>query len=316
MPPIRLIHVTDPHLTSLAHVARGSLRGKRWSGYLSWRRKRQHLHRREVLDAVTEAVRSEEPDQILVTGDLVHIGLPEEIETAKAWLERLGSADRVMLVPGNHDVYARDSWAAVEAYWGPYLSANDRSVQASGDPREHGQAGFPVLRRLGAADAPVNLIGVSTALPSALFMADGRLGAAQLARLEAVLAAAEGFRCLLIHHPPLPGMTHRRKALADAPALAETLGRQGAELALHGHVHENVSGRGPGDMAIYGTASASSASARTPACYRRFDLTPTAAGWRVEMVLIAVNAAGETAETARECWGVAVRPASGTSAEP
>ena len=89
--------------------------------------------------------------QILVTGDLVHIGLPGEIEAAARWLEALGPAERVMLVPGNHDAYAGDSWPAVAAAWGPYLGGAD------------GHEGFPVVRRLARNGVEVHLVGASSA---------------------------------------------------------------------------------------------------------------------------------------------------------
>ena len=43
--------LSDPHLTSLEQVRWRQLLNKRLFGYLSWRRKRRHEHRSEVLDA-------------------------------------------------------------------------------------------------------------------------------------------------------------------------------------------------------------------------------------------------------------------------
>ena len=63
---------------------------------------------------------------------------------------------------------------------------------------------FPVVRKLGK----LSLIGLSTACVTPVFMATGKLGEAQLQRLDGLLqqAADEGqMVVLLIHHPPLPG---------------------------------------------------------------------------------------------------------------
>ena len=79
------------------------LLNKRALGYLSWRRKRRFEHRREVLDALQRDLNLEQVDQLLVTGDLTHIGLPSEFEQARDWLRQLGDASKVALVPGNHD---------------------------------------------------------------------------------------------------------------------------------------------------------------------------------------------------------------------
>ena len=109
---MRLIHVTDPHLSSLAQFSFSSARGKRRSGYLSWYRNRRHIHRREILDQLVQAAQADCPDQFLVTGDLVHIGLEDEMIQAGEWLRALGGPERVTLIPGNHDVYAPASQAA------------------------------------------------------------------------------------------------------------------------------------------------------------------------------------------------------------
>ena len=57
-------------------VRAADLFNKRALGYLSWRRKRRFEHRREVLEALQRDLRTVALDQLLVTGDLTHIGLP------------------------------------------------------------------------------------------------------------------------------------------------------------------------------------------------------------------------------------------------
>lgn len=277
-------------------MPRGSLSGKRWSGYLSWQRRRRFVHRIEVLERLVEAVHAEDPVQILVTGDLVHVGLAQEIEAAARWLAALGPPERVMLVPGNHDVYARDSWPEVARQWGPYLSEPF-------DPERP----FPLRRVLDAGAGTLSLIGLSSAIPSALFMAYGRLGKEQSRRLDTLLAESPGLRCVLLHHPPLPAMTGWRKGLLDAAALERVLHRRGAELVLHGHVHRNVSRLGPGDARIFGTASASSGSERARAAYRRFDLTAAPTGWEVEMQLVCLDADGNRRIVETDRWVVPLR---------
>jgi 3',5'-cyclic AMP phosphodiesterase CpdA len=86
------------------------------------------------------------------------------------------------------------------------------------------------------------LIGVSTAVPTAPFMATGRLGQKQIADLAALLAqhaADDCFRVLLIHHPLRSPPSRRHKRLTDAPALLEVLRVHGVQLILHGHDHKH-----------------------------------------------------------------------------
>ena len=298
---MRLVHLTDPHLTSLAGERLFALRGKRWLGYLSWKRKRRLVHRSDVLARVTEAVGAERPAQILVSGDLAHIGLGAEIAAATAWLETLGPPERVMLVPGNHDYYRADSWAPIRAHWSRYLGIDDDvSLRA---PAEY----FPRIRHVHEQGVNVTVLGLCSAYPAPLLLADGRLGAGQLLRLEAELDQAEGFRCVLLHHPPLPGLTARRKALRDADELAGVLTRQRPELVLHGHVHRNRSTAGGDGMHIFATASASSGQTDALASYRVFDVAQDADGWLVAMHLKGITPEGRIDVLTHSSWRVGIR---------
>jgi 3',5'-cyclic AMP phosphodiesterase CpdA len=229
-----LAHFSDPHLTDLTGVRRRELLSKRVLGYLSWRTHRRHVHRAEVLEALLADLRAVGPDQIVITGDLTHIGLPREFRQVAAWLPRVGASDRVFVIPGNHDAYVSEPWDETFALWAPYLASDAGTPGAS----ESGRGPGPTLRvRDGVA-----LIGVSTACPSAPFMATGRLGGTQLQALARVLQSTgeRGLcRVLLIHHPPVPGSIRWRKRLTDARALAAVLAEHGVELVLHGHAHRD-----------------------------------------------------------------------------
>lgn len=224
--PFRLAHLSDPHLTSLEGVRPGSLRDKRLLGWLSWRRKRRLHHRPEILARIVEDIRSTTPDQIAVTGDLTHIGLPGELEAARDWLVGLGDAERVTVIPGNHDLYVSDPARRMLKCWAPWMRGD------AGD----GDARFPNLRVRGE----VALVSLSSSVATAPGLATGRLGTAQLQRLEAMLREqgdSGRYRLVLVHHGPAPGIDSWRKRLTDAPALAAALRRAGAELVLHGHGH-------------------------------------------------------------------------------
>ena len=91
----RFAQISDPHLSSLEHVRARDLLNKRALGYLSWRRKRRFEHRPEVLDALARDLNIDELAQLLVTGDLTHIGLPSEFRQGKEWLQQLGAPQQV-----------------------------------------------------------------------------------------------------------------------------------------------------------------------------------------------------------------------------
>ncbi len=249
-------HLSDPHLTSLQDVRWQQLLNKRMLGYLSWRRKRRAEHRSEVLDALVCDLQQTHPEHIVITGDLTHIGLPEEFRQARLWLDRLGAAERVTIVPGNHDAYVRTPWSSTFSLWEPYMQSDPdvQEIQAAGS-----EALFPSLRiRNGVA-----LIGLSSANASAPFLATGLLGPDQRERLSMLLrqTAERGlFRIVLLHHPPRVEDEKWRKRLTDGRALCSILERQGAELVLHGHGHRSSASGiqfGQRKIPVFGIPSAS-----------------------------------------------------------
>lgn len=251
-------HLTDPHLTSPDGAGLADLSNKRLLGYLSWRRRRRHLHRPEVLAALVADLRASAPAQIALTGDLTQIGLPAECEHARRWLEALAPPERVSLVPGNHDRYVAADWGKTIGRWQAYLGSDgDAVAPATAAPERRS---FPTLRRRG----PVAFIGLTSACASAPLMATGWLGRRQRVALAEMLAetgARKLFRVVLIHHPPVPGSYKWRKRLTDGAAVADIIERHGAELVLHGHTHrlmvnrlEGASGR---PIPVVGLSSAS-----------------------------------------------------------
>jgi 3',5'-cyclic AMP phosphodiesterase CpdA len=274
-----LAHLSDLHLSSLAGVGLRALLGKRMLGYVSWRRKRRHEHRIDVLDALRVDVQAEHLDHIAVTGDLTHLGLPHEFREAATWLARLGNPEGITVVPGNHDAYVRESWPETLAQWSPYMQGDD----APGGSDDM----FPSLR----LRREVALIGLSTARPSAPFLARGRLGGRQLQRLDQLLeetGRAGLFRIVLLHHPPAAHTVRWRKSLQDGAALRDVLARHGAELVLHGHAHFSAAtylDGARGRILAIGVPSASAIGHKVDrhATYHVYRIARTGGGWRLRV---------------------------------
>jgi 3',5'-cyclic AMP phosphodiesterase CpdA len=287
---VRLLHLTDPHLSSLGDVSPWALRGKRRLGYLSWWSKRRHHLRADTLARVTRAACGEGADLALVTGDLVHIGLASELAEARAWLDTLAVSQPVVLAPGNHDCYRADTALGIEQQWSTYL---------------HGAEGahFP---RLVERDE-ISVIALSSAAPMPWWSAGGRVGAAQLEALAQLLAQSSGrFRCVMLHHAPLPEQAPARKDLADAVELTALLRRHEVELVLHGHLHHNATRVVDERMRVMVSAPASSAVACNPASYRVFEIRRDGATWQVDCALKCENAEGVMMLHQRERWSVPV----------
>jgi 3',5'-cyclic AMP phosphodiesterase CpdA len=282
-----LAHLSDPHLGSLPAPQLRELLGKRATGFINWRRKRQRIHRGDVLARIVADLKAQVPDHIAVTGDLVNISLPGEYPPALAWLASLGAPHDVTLVPGNHDIYVREAARLPQLHWSDYMRGDDSAMTA-----------FPFLRRRG----PLALIGLSTAVPTAPFMATGRLGGGQIARLAETLdrCAREGlFRVVMIHHPPISTPARRLKRLVDGTDFCAVLARHGAELVIHGHDHARslIELKGPrGPIPVVGVPSASEAppGEHDPAGYNLYVVEGEAGGWRCEAISRGLSAGGDT----------------------
>ncbi|MBW2267760.1 MAG: metallophosphoesterase [Deltaproteobacteria bacterium] len=270
-----LAHLSDLHGTSVAMHRPLDFAGKRFFGWLSWRSKRRFVYRPEVLEALARDLAAARPDHVAVTGDLTNVATAEEFSEARGWLEKLGGPERVSVVPGNHDAYAPIAPERSWDLWLEYLRSDD----AVGEP------GFPSLRVRGG----LALVGVNSALPTALFLATGRVGEVQLGRLERRLVELRDAglcRIVLIHHPVTQGAVSPRRALRDAPALRAILLRTGAELVLHGHGHRTLFASLPGpsgDIPVVGVRSASDATERSEkrAQYHVYDIERGANGFRI-----------------------------------
>lgn len=281
-----LAHVSDPHLGPLPRLPLGEWNLKRALGAINWHRKRHRQHIRSVWVEILADLKASAPDHVALTGDLVNLGTPAEHAAAAQWLPDVGPPDRVTVVPGNHDIYCNLSNDIGIERWRPYMTGDDGGSLPA--------AVFPFVRRRG----PVCLIALNSACPTPVAVAAGRLGHAQIEATGNYLrkAGAEGlFRCVLIHHPPLPGQTTPRRALGDAAEFSRVLRAAGVELVLHGHNHLDMSTRldtSDGTALVDGIASASMAEGMhyDAARWALYRIAETDEGWRIEKQVRGVEA--------------------------
>lgn len=277
-----LAHLSDVHLGPLPAMGIRDWNLKRLLGWANWHRKRRRLYSRPVLAQLVDDLIAQSPDHIAITGDLANLGLPAEHEAALAWLRTVGTHDQVTVIPGNHDIYTSIGGDPGTDRWYPYMSANGLDAEADA-------VAFPFVRRYG----DIALIALNSAIPTRPFFAIGRIGDAQLRRLDALLQQlgdAGLMRVVLIHHPPLPGLSKKRHDLEDADALAEVLARRGAELVLHGHEHTPMHNWHPASSGAIPVIGVPSASLAVPykkeplARYHLYRLKPGTAGLAIELI--------------------------------
>ena len=270
-------HLSDLHATPVRIRDPRELAGKRLLGWLSWHVRRRRVHRPDVLEALIEDLHRAAPDHVVVTGDLTNVACEQEFVAARAWLERIGTPRGVSIVPGNHDAYVEIPREVSWDHWAEFLRS-DPEPGASGAARDD----FPTLRVRGAAA----FVGLSSATPTAVGMATGSLGSAQLERLERLLTRLSDSRLcriLLLHHPPTPGAVSPRRALTDAEALRAVLRRTGVDLVLHGHGHRTLIGtlEGPtGPIPVVGARSSSDVGHHPDkrAQYHLYEIEPARGG--------------------------------------
>ncbi len=159
-----LAHFTDIHLSPVAGLTPRYWNAKRVLGALNWHVKRAGVHKRETADRLIADAKSLRADHLVITGDLINLGLPAEYDAAFAWLQTVGRAEYVTVIPGNHDIYSKLHGDAGVARWAAYMG---------GDAATHA---FPFVRRVG----PVALIGLNSAEETPPFFATGQLGAHQI----------------------------------------------------------------------------------------------------------------------------------------
>lgn len=285
-----LAHLSDAHIGPIPRPNLAELLGKRMTGYANWLYKRAGQHDMGVLGRIVADLKAQAPDHVLMTGDIVNIGLAAEIAQARQWLAALGTPDQVSFTPGNHDAYVVDATQLIHETLAPWTTG------------EEAGAGFPYLRKRDG----IALIGLDSGVPTGPFIASGRLGAAQLARLDELLAQsrAEGLtRVVFIHHPPHVGGARILRGLDDACDFEAVIARQGAELILHGHNHKpslaSIAGPSGAKTPIVGVASASAKPGghHPGAAYHLFAFERDNGHLRITLRARGIDAAGEIAET-------------------
>src|SRR3546814_20260721 len=129
-----LAHLSVPHLGSMPVPGFRALASKRAFGYLSWRSHRKAIHDGPVLPTLAADLRSAAPDHIAITGDITNIALPEELTSARDWLNGLGEPSVVTVVPGNHEASVGVPWESALGKWTPFMSVVAAARPASGAP--------------------------------------------------------------------------------------------------------------------------------------------------------------------------------------
>ncbi|TPV94745.1 MAG: metallophosphoesterase [Myxococcales bacterium FL481] len=246
---LRFVHCSDIHLLDLRGTSPWRFLNKRMTGAVNLALKRRKRHDGRIFDAIVASAAKLAADRLVVTGDVTNLALQSEFELVRRKFS--ASPVPVTVIPGNHDAYTRGSARSgrFAEYLGEFM-AGERVDDSE----------FPFVQRFG----DVALVGCSSAVPSLPLYATGRLGDAQLARLDKTLARLADQTCVrvvLVHHPVVDGVSHERHDLLDIAAFQRVIQARGAELILHGHEHRKLVGSLPGPtgrVPVHGISSGTS----------------------------------------------------------
>ncbi|MCX8003546.1 MAG: phosphodiesterase [Burkholderiaceae bacterium] len=159
------------------------------------------------------------PDAVVVTGDLVDAGRPDEYGLLRELLAPLTRCLPVYLLPGNHD---------------------DRAALRAAFPDHDYLRQWEPFVQYAIEEHPLRLLALDTVVPGE---AGGALCGQRLAWLERALAVSDRPTVVALHHPPFAtGIGHMdRLALADAPRLAAMLRRHPHVVrVIAGHLHRPI----------------------------------------------------------------------------
>ena len=176
-----------------------------------------------LIAPLTALVAEIAPDVLVVSGDLTQRARSTEFIAARAFLDTLPAPQ--IVVPGNHDISLHNLFYR---FLRP-LAKFARHITADLEP-------FYI-------DAEIAVVGVNTA--RSLTIKDGRVNAAQMARLRARLANVppDVIKVIVTHHPfDLPDTYASSELVGRADAALQTFASCDADVLLAGHLHASHAG--------------------------------------------------------------------------
>jgi 3',5'-cyclic AMP phosphodiesterase CpdA len=231
---VRLCHISDIHITKnpLGWHAEDwcNKRLAAWANLRVLGRACYFRFAEAVLTSLVKELGTTPPDRVVFSGDATALGFGSEIERAATVLG-LTSAHPLLglAVPGNHDYCTIPAARSgnFERHFAPWQQGE-----------RVGDETYPFAQQVGQ----VWLVAVNGATGNRwAWDAGGRVDAAQLQRLQKLLARLQGGpRILVIHFPVCtesgrPERADRR--LRDLNELIDVCNRGGISLWLHGHRH-------------------------------------------------------------------------------
>lgn len=171
-----------------------------------------------VVDALARLTRQQQPDVLVLSGDITQRARPAQFRAARAFVDRLGVP--VLAVPGNHDIPLFDLWTRLRSPYGRYTAAFGTDLE-------------PVHR-----SPDLLVVCVNTTRPWR--HRHGEVSALQVDRVARLLESAEPaqLRVVVVHQPAAAARAEDRPDRLRGHAVAlQRWAEAGADLVIGGHIH-------------------------------------------------------------------------------
>ncbi len=231
----RVAHLSDVHMLATSTVTETRRRSRESydlsTRFVSIGRELNGHDRVQKLSRGLAAVARSGAGHVVISGDLTELGSKAEIETFASVLHTSKIApDRIVLVPGNHDVYtSADAW--LRALDGPLRPFRSGAADAPGK----------VVERDGVTFLPIDVTRYQPITRSAGELTDATADALERRLRDPYLR--RGAVVIVQHHPPF---SHDSRAwqwldgLRGWARMMDLLNRFPNVQVLHGHLHHVV----------------------------------------------------------------------------
>ena len=173
----------------------------------------------DVMEALVRMARAQQPDLLVLSGDITQRARVKEFSQARAFCDRLAIAHR-LAIPGNHDI-------ALFNLYQRFLTPYARYLQAFGPGLEN-VVSTPLLR----------VIGVKTT--RRWRHKNGEVSSTQIERVVAELGRSDPaqLRIVVVHQPVyVPSASDRHDRLRGWEAAVRAWAEAGADIVMGGHIH-------------------------------------------------------------------------------
>jgi 3',5'-cyclic AMP phosphodiesterase CpdA len=171
-----------------------------------------------VAKALIELAQQQEPDLVILSGDITQRARTKQFAAARAFVDRLGAP--ILAIPGNHDIPLFNLWARLRHPYAQHTTAFGTDLEPTHSSHD--------------------LLVVCVNTTRAYRHKNGEVSAPQIERVAAQLASAtdQQLRVVVVHQPvavtrdeDIPNLLRGREAALERWAAA------GADIVMGGHIH-------------------------------------------------------------------------------